>query len=137
MNSHDGFLSYLQNSTANSAHLAAHFCPVLVCPPKATVRIQLSNPPNIFLGISIRLKTQWIVHLITALYQDWLSCLPHAARASEETKQWQLQTTLEKTLIDTHYSLLQSILRLAVPDHVSQKIRKQLDSLQSEDSKNR
>ena len=31
----------------------------------------------------------------------------------------------------------QSILRLAVPDHVSQKIRKQLDSLQSEDSKNR
>ena len=37
--------------------------------------------------------------------------------------------TLEKTLIDTHYSLLQSILRLAVPDHVSQKIRKQLDSL--------
>ena len=34
------FLSYLQNSTANSAHLAAHFCPVLVCPQKATVRIQ-------------------------------------------------------------------------------------------------
>lgn len=31
----------------------------------------------------------------------------------------------------------QSILRLAVPDQVSQKIRKQLDSLQSEDSKNR
>ena len=27
LNSHDGFLSYLQNSTANSAHLAAHFCP--------------------------------------------------------------------------------------------------------------
>ena len=32
----------------------------------------------------------------------------------------------------------QNILRLAVPNHVSQKIRKQLDSLQSsEDSKNR
>ena len=31
----------------------------------------------------------------------------------------------------------QSILRLAVPDQVSQKIRKQLDSLQSEDSKDR
>ena len=29
LNSHDGFLSYLQNSTANSAHLAAHFCPIL------------------------------------------------------------------------------------------------------------
>ena len=40
LNSHDGFWSYLQNSTANSAHLAAHFCPALVCPQKATVRIQ-------------------------------------------------------------------------------------------------
>ena len=40
LNSHDGFLSYLQNSTANSAHLEAHFCPALVCPQKATVRIQ-------------------------------------------------------------------------------------------------
>ena len=40
LNSHDGFLSYLLNSTANSAHLAAHFCPALVCPQKATVRIQ-------------------------------------------------------------------------------------------------
>ena len=30
MNSYDGFLSYLQNSAANSAHLAAHFCPALV-----------------------------------------------------------------------------------------------------------
>ena len=30
-----GFLSYLQNSTANSAHQAAHFCIVLVCPQKA------------------------------------------------------------------------------------------------------
>ena len=36
LNSHDGFLSYLQNSTANSAHLAAHFCPALVCPQKVT-----------------------------------------------------------------------------------------------------
>ena len=32
LNSHDGFLSYLQNSTANSAHLSAHFCTALVCP---------------------------------------------------------------------------------------------------------
>ena len=40
LNPHDGFLSYLQNSTANSAHLAAHFCPALVCPQTATVRIQ-------------------------------------------------------------------------------------------------
>ena len=40
LNPHDGFLSYLHNSTANSAHLAAHFCPALVCPQKATVRIQ-------------------------------------------------------------------------------------------------
>ena len=40
LNSHDGFLSYLQTSTANSVHLAAHFCPALVCPQKATVRIQ-------------------------------------------------------------------------------------------------
>ena len=40
LNSHDGFLSYLQNSIANSAHLAAHFCPALVCPQKATVWIQ-------------------------------------------------------------------------------------------------
>ena len=27
LNFHHGFLSYLQSSTANSAHLAAHFCP--------------------------------------------------------------------------------------------------------------
>ena len=47
MNSHDDFLSYLQNSTANSAHLAAHFCPALVCPQKANMRIQFSS---IFLG---------------------------------------------------------------------------------------
>ena len=39
LNSHDGIFSYLQNSTANLAHQAAHFCPVLVCPQKATVRI--------------------------------------------------------------------------------------------------
>ena len=32
-------LSYLQNGTANAAYLAAHFCPALVCPQKATVRI--------------------------------------------------------------------------------------------------
>ena len=29
---HDDFLSYLQDSTANPAHLGALFCPVLVCP---------------------------------------------------------------------------------------------------------
>ena len=40
LNSHSGFLSYLQKSTANSAHLAAHFRPALVCPQKATMRIQ-------------------------------------------------------------------------------------------------
>ena len=40
LNSHIGFLSYLQNSTAHSAHSVAHFCPALVCPEKATVRIQ-------------------------------------------------------------------------------------------------
>ena len=34
LNSHDGFLSYLQSSTANSARLAAHFCPALVLPSK-------------------------------------------------------------------------------------------------------
>ena len=34
-------LSYLQNSTANSGHLTAHFCPALVCLQKATIRIQL------------------------------------------------------------------------------------------------
>ena len=42
-NSHYGFLSYLQNSTANSAHLTAHFFPISVCPArplKATVRTQ-------------------------------------------------------------------------------------------------
>ena len=40
LNSHDGFLSYLQNSKANSAHLAADFCPALVCPQRALMRIQ-------------------------------------------------------------------------------------------------
>ena len=31
-NFYDGFLSHLLNSTANPAHLAATFCPFLVCP---------------------------------------------------------------------------------------------------------
>ena len=35
LNFHDGFLSYLQNSTATSAHLAANFFPALVCPQKS------------------------------------------------------------------------------------------------------
>ena len=39
-NSHDGFMSYLQSSTANSAHLAANFWPALVCPQKATVKFK-------------------------------------------------------------------------------------------------
>ena len=47
LNPHDGCFSYLQNSTANSAHLAAHFCKALVCPRKATMRIQFL--PSIFL----------------------------------------------------------------------------------------
>ena len=40
LNSHDGFLGYMQKSTGNSAHLSAHFCPALVCPQKVTMRIQ-------------------------------------------------------------------------------------------------
>ena len=32
--------TYLQNSTANSVHLAVHFSTVWVCPQKATVQIQ-------------------------------------------------------------------------------------------------
>ena len=63
------WVRYLQNSTVNSAYLAAHFCLALVCPQKATVRIKflpyfwnplikctwklLSNPSNTFLCISI------------------------------------------------------------------------------------
>ena len=34
LNCHGGFLSCLQNSTANSAHMTTHFCPVLICPQK-------------------------------------------------------------------------------------------------------
>jgi hypothetical protein len=37
LKSHDGFLRYLQDRTANIAHLAAIFCPILVCPQKAQV----------------------------------------------------------------------------------------------------
>ena len=40
LNSHDGFLSYLQNSTASSAHLVVLFSPALVSPQEATARIQ-------------------------------------------------------------------------------------------------
>ena len=32
-----GLLRYLKDSTANPAHLAALFCPVLVCPQQATM----------------------------------------------------------------------------------------------------
>jgi hypothetical protein len=35
--SHSGFLSYLQDSTANLAHLSALSSPILVCPLKAIV----------------------------------------------------------------------------------------------------
>ena len=40
LNSHSGFLNYLQDRTANPANLAAIFCPALVCSQKATVTIQ-------------------------------------------------------------------------------------------------
>ena len=40
LNSHNGFLSYLKNSTANSFHMADDFCLALVCPQKTTMRIQ-------------------------------------------------------------------------------------------------
>ena len=40
LKSHGGFLSYLQDRTANSAYLAAIFCPALVCPQKAIVGIK-------------------------------------------------------------------------------------------------
>ena len=39
-NSHGGFLSYLQDTTAHRAHLTAIFCPVLVCPQKAILGIK-------------------------------------------------------------------------------------------------
>ena len=42
-NSHDGFLSYLQNSTANSAHLAAHFCACLSLPSKSHHQNSISS----------------------------------------------------------------------------------------------
>ena len=64
-------------------------------------------------------------------------CLPDWKLANHTLVQSGKDWSPVFTLIDTHYSLFQSILRLAVPEHVSQKIRKQLDSLQSEDSKNR
>ena len=35
--SDDGFLSYLQDRTANPAHLTALLCPVLVCPQRLIV----------------------------------------------------------------------------------------------------
>ena len=57
LNSHDGFLSYLQNSTANSAHLAAHFCPALVCPQKATE----NSISSIFLESSHQLDMKNVV----------------------------------------------------------------------------
>ena len=40
LKSHGGFLSYLQDRTANPANLAAIFCPALVCPQKAIVGIK-------------------------------------------------------------------------------------------------
>ena len=40
LESHSGFLSYLQDRTANSANPAATFCPALVCPQKAFTGIK-------------------------------------------------------------------------------------------------
>jgi hypothetical protein len=40
LKSHGGFLSYLQDRKANTANLAAIFCPTLVCPEKAIVGIK-------------------------------------------------------------------------------------------------
>ena len=51
IDSHDELLSYLQNSTANSAHLAAHFNPALVCPQEAQVRIQFQKA--IYISVSM------------------------------------------------------------------------------------
>jgi len=39
-NSHGGFLSYLQDTTAHRAHLTAIFCPGLVCFQKAIVKAE-------------------------------------------------------------------------------------------------
>ena len=43
LNSHDGSLSYLQNSTANSAHLVAYFCTAIVCPQNLISSIFLES----------------------------------------------------------------------------------------------
>ena len=43
LNSYEGFLSYLQSSTANSAHQAAYFCPALVCPQNSISSIFLES----------------------------------------------------------------------------------------------
>ena len=65
---HDGFLSYLQDRTANSAYLAAIFCPVLVCPQKSIVGIK------------------FLAHVVIKLTQKLLSniaktfCLFHQSR---------------------------------------------------------
>ena len=40
LKSYGGFLSYLQDRTANSANLAALVCPALACPQKAIVGIK-------------------------------------------------------------------------------------------------
>ena len=40
LKSHGGFLTYLQDRTANPANLAAIFCPALVCPQKDILGIK-------------------------------------------------------------------------------------------------
>ena len=46
LNFHDSFLSYVQNSTANSAHLAAHFCPSLKKPLWESNLFQFLESPH-------------------------------------------------------------------------------------------
>ena len=83
-------LRYLQNSTAISAHLAAHFCPALVCPQKShrensISSIFLESPHQVdmkkccqilqtlFLVFQYSRKSQWIARKNRIRFQSFIT----------------------------------------------------------------
>ena len=68
LNSHDAFLSYLHNSTANSAHLAAHFWPCLSLPSK-------SHPENSISSISLESPHHVDMKNVFKCWKDFLCYL--------------------------------------------------------------
>ena len=82
-------LSYLQNNTANSAHLTAHFNPALVCPQKATVKIQFLP----FFGITSSSRHEKCCQIFQTLFWEFQYSIIFV-QASRMYQNWYLRSSI-------------------------------------------